>query len=178
MDRTERALLAQFDASGARQFEHRREGRRQRRTAKDVAAELVGKKRGQLAPFRHMPDKPAETSQRLVERMQRGRRDDQDLAMPAAMVVAVGAQKLVEAQLVNGTVDARDAFGGAAREDVPPEQRPRHQRRAGALHRGEQLQTMVSAAAISSPLGPSSSFGGSGNSRRDFRNASHAAMTR
>ena len=98
MYRAERTLLAQFEAAGAHQFEHRREGRGQSRTAEHAAAELVGKKRGQLAPFRHMADQASETPQRLVQRIQRGRRDDQHLAVAPAMAVAIGAQKLVQAQ--------------------------------------------------------------------------------
>ena len=66
MDRAERTLLAQFDASRARQFEQRREGRSQGRTAEDAAAALVGKKSGQLAPLRYMADQASETPQRLV----------------------------------------------------------------------------------------------------------------
>src|ERR1051325_3038498 len=67
IDRSESAVLAQFDVAGAGQLEHRRESRGQRRAPDHAAPQLLREKHGQLAPIRYTADELRQPLKRLVE---------------------------------------------------------------------------------------------------------------
>ncbi len=83
--------------------------------------------------------------------------------------LAIGAQQFVEIEPPHRRRDGGQAFRRAAQEDIIAKPRAGHQPAAGDLHRLEQLQPMPKRPANSAASGSSSSIGGCGSSRRDFR---------
>ena len=100
----------------------------------------------------------------------RRRLDRQHPAVGAPMALAIGGEQLVEAQLIDRPVD-RGSPSGASRAGTRRGRAvaaPSAPRRRAASRRAA-CRRWLSAAASSAPLGPSSSTGGSGSSRRDLR---------
>ena len=161
----------------ARQFEHRREGRgkAERRKMPPRTHQV------ESWPARATPAHGRETgSRRLsassIEWTARAARRQNLAGAPAAL--AIGAQKFVQARARRRDGRSRGALRHAAREHIPPEQRPRHKRRAGALHRRQHRSRCVQRRGQLLTARPRRLPAAAGSSRRDFRYASQAAMTR
>ncbi len=90
-----------------------------------------------------MTDELAQMPQCLVDRMKRRQRDRQHLGVAAAVLLGIGGQQLIEADLVDRAVDCREPLGRAAQIEVAAKLRPSHQRGSGALHRRQELQAMA-----------------------------------
>ena len=176
-DRREGLLLAHFDLALAREFERRGEGGRARAPAHAGVGAGLDEKIVESRPVGLRADQPGQRLARLGERPDLARLEAHPRERMALSLPRVGGQQIVEVGVIGDAARRLDGFRFSPGEEIAPEARPAHQIFAGLADRRERAQ----------PLGETLGERGSvqlrglrraGRSRRDFRKASHAAMTR
>ena len=141
------------------------------------AVPAFGQKAGQVGPVAGIADQPAHPFQRLFQREDMLAVHHIGAEFVLGADPGIGAHQVQQRGVVADLAVQADAFGQAAGKEIAAQLVTRHQPGRRLAHRLQAFQLKGQMGGQIFGRGPSSP-GSGGSSRRDFRKASQAAITR